>query len=74
MGQKDQYLEFGRSIGMSHSIGKQIKTSEKKSKIVKTTRGKKADQISAHDGALGFIDALQQKTKGNPSVDVRLDI
>jgi hypothetical protein len=74
MGQKDQYEEFGKPIGVSHSIGKQIKTSEKKSKIVKTTRGKKADQISAHDGALGFIDALQQKTKGNPSVDVRLDI
>ena len=33
----------------------------------------KADQISAHDGTLGFIDALQQKTKGK-SVDVRLDI
>jgi hypothetical protein len=32
-----------------------------------------ADPISAHDGTLGFIDALQQKTKGK-SVDVRLDI
>jgi hypothetical protein len=32
------------------------------------------EQISDHDGTLGFIDALQQKTKGNPSVDVRLDI
>jgi hypothetical protein len=32
------------------------------------------EQISAYDGTLGFIDALQQKTKGNPSVDVRLDI
>ena len=33
-----------------------------------------ADQILEHDGTLGFIDALQQKTKGNPSVDVRLDM
>jgi hypothetical protein len=73
MGQKDQYLEFGRSIGMSHSIGKQIKTSEKKSKVVKTRPDTKADQISDHDGTLGFIDALQKKTKGK-SVDVRLDI
>ena len=32
-----------------------------------------AEQISDHDGTLGFIDALQKKTKGNPSVDVRLD-
>jgi len=31
------------------------------------------EQISDHDGTLGFIDALQQKTKGNPAVDVRLD-
>ena len=34
--------------------------------------GIKAEQISDHDGTLGFIDALQQKTKGK-SVDVRLD-
>ena len=34
----------------------------------------KMEQISSHDGTLGFIDALQQKTKGNPSVDVRLDL
>jgi hypothetical protein len=73
MGQKDQYMEFGRSIGMSHSIGKQIKTSENKSKVVKTRRGKKADQILEHDGTLGFIDALKQKAKGK-SLDVRLDI
>jgi hypothetical protein len=32
------------------------------------------EQIYDHDGTLGFIDALQKKTKGNPSVDVRLDI
>ena len=32
-----------------------------------------AEQISDHDGTLGFIDALQKKTKGNPLVDVRLD-
>jgi hypothetical protein len=31
------------------------------------------EQISAHDGTLGFIDALQKKTKGKPSVDVSLD-
>ena len=30
-------------------------------------------QISVHDGTLGFIDALQKKTKGKPSVDVSLD-
>ena len=34
----------------------------------------KAEQISDHDGTLGFIDALQQKTKGKSSVNVRLDI
>jgi hypothetical protein len=67
MGQKDQYLEFGKSIGMSHSIGKQIED-----KITKTAPSKKAEQISDHDGTLGFIDALQQKTKGK-SVDMRLD-
>jgi len=32
------------------------------------------EQISDRDGTSGLIDALQQKTKGNPSVDVRLDI
>jgi len=32
-----------------------------------------AKPISNHDGTLGFIDALQTKTKGNPSLDVRLD-
>ena len=32
-----------------------------------------AEKISDHDGILGFIDELQQKTKGNSSVDVRLD-
>jgi TDG/mug DNA glycosylase family protein len=30
-------------------------------------------QISDHDGTLGLIDALQQKTKGKSSVDVSLD-
>ena len=34
----------------------------------------KMEQISSHDGTSGFIDALQQKTKGNSSVDVRLDM
>jgi hypothetical protein len=33
-----------------------------------------SEQISDHDGTLGFIAALQQKTKGNSSVDVTLDI
>ena len=33
-----------------------------------------AEPISNHDGTLGFMDALQKKTKGNPSMDVRLDI
>ena len=32
------------------------------------------EQISDHDGTFGLIDTLQQKTKGNPAVDVRLDI
>jgi len=32
-----------------------------------------SDQISDHDATSGLIDALQQKTKGNPSVDVTLD-
>jgi len=34
----------------------------------------KAEQISDHDETLGFIDALQRKTKGNSSVYVNLDI
>ncbi len=33
----------------------------------------KAEQLSAHDGVLGFVDALQQKTKGKIGVDVNLD-
>ena len=33
-----------------------------------------AEQISDHDGTLGFLNALQQKTKGNPSVNITLDI
>jgi len=33
-----------------------------------------AEQISDHDGTSGLIDALQKKTKGNPSIDVRLDM
>jgi hypothetical protein len=67
MGQKDQYMEFGKSIGVSHDIGKQMKN-----KITKAAPSKKAEQTSDHDGTLGFIDALQQKTKGK-SVDVNLD-
>lgn len=35
--------------------------------------GTDAEPISDHDGTLGFIDALQKKTKVK-SVDVRLDI
>jgi hypothetical protein len=31
------------------------------------------EQISDHDGTLGFIDTLQKKTKENSSADVRLD-
>lgn len=31
------------------------------------------EQVSNHDGALGFIDTLQQKTKGESTVDVSLD-
>lgn len=33
-----------------------------------------SEQMSSHDGTSSFIYVLQQKTKGNPSVDVRLDI
>jgi hypothetical protein len=42
--------------------------------VLKTGHNSEAEQISDHDGTLGFIDALQQKTKRKPSVDVRLDI
>jgi hypothetical protein len=33
----------------------------------------KVEQIPEHDGVLGFVDALQQKTKGKIGVDVNLD-
>jgi hypothetical protein len=33
----------------------------------------KVEQIPEHDGVLGFVDALQQKTKGKTGVDVNLD-
>jgi hypothetical protein len=36
--------------------------------------GTNADQSSDHDGTLGLTDALQKKTKGNSSADVRLDL
>ena len=36
--------------------------------------GTESEQISDHDGTMGFIDALQKKTKGNASVDVNLDM
>jgi hypothetical protein len=71
IGKKDQYMEFGKSIGVSHDIGKQIKMSENKGKIIGPD--KKTGQISDHDGTLGFVDALQQKTKGKSSVNVKLD-
>jgi len=37
-------------------------------------KGLELEQIRDHDGTSGLIDALQQKTKGNPAVDVRLDM
>ena len=43
-------------------------------KLEKIQPDKHAEQTSDHDGTLGLIDALQQKTKGNSSVDVRLDM
>jgi hypothetical protein len=43
-----------------------------KGKLTKVTISVKPEQISAHDGKLGLIDALQQKSKGQ-SVDVRFD-
>jgi hypothetical protein len=46
----------------------------KKGSCEKCRTSIKAEQISANDGTSGLIDALQQKTKGNPSVDVRLDM
>jgi len=73
--QKEQYMEFGKSIGMSFSIGKQIKMSAdrgKKDKVIKTGHNSNTEQISDHDGTLGLIDTLQRKAKGK-SVDVRLD-
>jgi hypothetical protein len=36
--------------------------------------GENDEQISDQDGTLGFLDALQRKTKGKSSVDVSLDI
>ena len=42
--------------------------------LEKIQSDKHAEQTSDHDGTLGLIDALQQKTKGNSSVDVRLDM
>ena len=35
--------------------------------------GTESEQMSEHDGTFGFLDALQRKTKGNPSVNVNLD-
>jgi hypothetical protein len=35
MDSKDQYMEFGKSIGVSHDIGKQIKTSSDRGKKTK---------------------------------------
>jgi len=46
----------------------------KKGSCEKCRTSTKAEQISDHDGTSGLIDALQKKTKGNPSVDVRLDL
>jgi hypothetical protein len=43
-------------------------------KLEKIQPDKHAEQTSDHDGTLGLIDALQQKTNGNSSVDVRLDM
>ena len=71
MGHKDQYLEFGKPLGLSHNIGKKIKMPENKGKVIGPD--KKTGQISDHDGTLGFVDALQQKTKGKSSVNVKLD-
>jgi hypothetical protein len=45
---------------------------KKKDKLPRTKSRKKAEQISNHDGTLGFLDALRRKAKGK-SVDVNLD-
>jgi hypothetical protein len=42
----------------------------KKSKVI----GPNTEQVSNHDGSLGFIRALKQQTKGKVSVDVRWDV
>jgi hypothetical protein len=39
----------------------------------KVPAGAQAEEISEHDGVLGFVDALQQKTKGKTGVQVNLD-
>ncbi len=56
----------GKQTKKPAKINKEFKPAGKK-------RGAKADQITDHDGALGLLDTLQRKTKGKPSVDVRLD-
>jgi flavin reductase (DIM6/NTAB) family NADH-FMN oxidoreductase RutF len=72
----DQYWEFGNPICFSNSIGKQKKIPieiKKKGKEGKKKTHTPTDQISEHDGASGFLDVLQRKTKGKSSVDVSLD-
>ena len=44
------------------------------SEPLKPDNSDQAEQISDHDGTMGFIDMLQKKTKGKPSVDIRLDM
>jgi hypothetical protein len=41
--------------------------------LEKIPPGTQTAEISKHDGVQGFIDALQQKTKGKTGVDVNLD-
>ena len=41
--------------------------------LEKLPPGAQAEEILEHDGVLGFVDALQRKTKGKVGVDVNLD-
>ena len=71
-------IKYGeKSVSPEHTV--QFKVLKEKQiwperhKVIKTSPGKKAEQISDHDGTLGFLDALQQRTKEKTSIDVNLD-
>jgi hypothetical protein len=55
MGQKDQYMEFGKSIGVSHDIGKQIKMPVKMGEKVKVTKTRPSTGLGAVASNLSLI-------------------